>query len=73
MTEEPASAQRTESSADTPIPSTVEGAHHLGQSHQVSHSNSAQTPTEANLDAETLSSPNGEEHDIPTQSSRLVP
>ena len=72
MTEEPASAQGIEARSDTPSPSTEEGAHHLGRSHQVSHSNSAQNPTEVNLDAVTLDSPSGEEYDVPSQSSRLI-
>ena len=39
----------------------------------MSHSNSVQNPTEINLDAAILASPIGEEHDIPSQSSRLIP
>ena len=37
------------------------------------HSNSLQNPTEVNLDIATLYSPSGEEHDVPSQSSHLIP
>ena len=46
MIEEPESEQVIEDRSDTPNPSTGEGAHHLGWSHQVSHSNNAQNPNE---------------------------
>ena len=40
ITEEPESVQVIESISETLIPFTIKGAHHLGQGHQVSHSNS---------------------------------
>ena len=59
ITENPASVQVIEYISDTPSPSTGEGAHHLGQSHQVRHSNSVKNPNYVNLDAETLDSTSG--------------
>ena len=53
--EELTPSQVIETISDTPIPSTQEGAHHLGRIHQVSHYNRTQNPTEVNLDAATLS------------------
>ena len=73
MTEDTTTMQDIEVIPDTPIPSTVEGAYHLGRIHQVSHSNSAQNPTEVDLDAATLASPSGEEHNVPSQSSCMIP
>ena len=37
------------------------------------HSNSVKPPTNINLDAATLDSPSGEEHDLPSQVSCLIP
>ena len=37
------------------------------------HSNSVQNPTEINLDAAKLDLPSGEEHNMPSQSSFLIP
>ena len=59
ITENPASVQVIEYISDTPSPSTGEGAHHLGQSHQVIHSNSVWNPTGINLYAATIDSPSG--------------
>ena len=59
MTEEPASAQGIYTISYNPSPSTGEGGHHLGKSYQVIQPNSAQNPTEVNLDAATLSPPSG--------------
>ena len=73
MTEEPDSAQGMEAISDTTSPSTGEGVHHLEWSYQVIHSNSAQNTPEVNLDAATLASPGGEDHNVPSQSSRLIP
>ena len=73
MPEEPGSDQGIEARSDTPSPSTGEGAHHLGRSHQVNHSNSAQNPTDLNLDTATLDSPSGEGHVVPLHLSRLIP
>ena len=73
MKEDTASAQVIEAISDTPSPSAVDVAHRLGWSHQVRHSNSAQNPTGVNLDASTLASPSVEEHNVPSQSSRLIP
>ena len=39
----------------------------------MSHYNSAQSPTMVNRDVATLDSPGGEEHDVPSHSSRLIP
>ena len=39
----------------------------------MSHYNSAQNPTEVNLDAATLASPSGEDHTVPLQYSHLIP
>ena len=39
----------------------------------MSHSNIVQNPTEVKLYAETLSSPSGEEHDVPSRFSHLIP
>ena len=39
----------------------------------MSHYNSVQNPTDINLDAETLVSPSGEEHDVPSHSSCIIP
>ena len=69
MTEELVSVQGKEASSYTPSLSTGEGSHHLGQIHQVRHYNSAQNPTEFNLDAATLAFPSGEEQNVPSQSS----
>ena len=41
MPEDPESAQVIEARSDTPSPYTREGYHHLGQNHQMRHSNSA--------------------------------
>ena len=37
------------------------------------HYNSVQNPTKFNIYAETLDSPSGEDQDMPSQSSRLIP
>ena len=73
MTKEPAPAQGIYTRPDTLRPSNGEGSHHLEQSHHMSHSNSAQNPTEVNLDSSTLDLPSGEDHNVPYQSSRLIP
>ena len=73
MIEEPASMQVTYARSDSPRPSTVEGTLKLGQSHQVGHSNNVKTPIDINLDAATLASTSGEDHNFPSQSSRLIP
>ena len=73
MIEKPSSYQVIETSSDTPRPSTVEGAYHLERSHQVSQSNSAKNPTKVDLDAALLASTGVEEHNVPSQSSRLIP
>ena len=62
MAEEPVSAQGIGAISDTQIPST-----------RKVHSNSVQNPTEINLDAATLASSSGEEHNVPSQSSHLIP
>ena len=69
MTDKPVSAQGIEAISDNTLPYTGEGDHHIGRSHQVSHSNSAKNPTEVNLDVATLVSPSGEEHNVPSKSS----
>ena len=66
MIEDPSSEQVIEYSSDTPSSSTGEVAHHLGRSHQVSHSNSAQNTTEVNLYTPTLAYPRGNEHNVPS-------
>ena len=73
MTEEPESSQGTHYRPETPIPYNVEGTLQIGKSHHVIHFNSVQDPTEVNIDSETLYSPSGEEHDVPSQSSCLLP
>ena len=73
MTEEPESVRVTEVILDTPIPSTVDGFLQLGNSLQVSHSNSAQNPTKINPDAATLDYPSGEYSNVHSQSSHLIP
>ena len=73
ITEDPVSEQGIEASSDTLIHSTGEGSHHIGRSHQIIYSNSVQNPTDVNLDAKTMASPSGEEHDLPSPSSRLIP
>ena len=39
----------------------------------MSHYNSVQKSTDINLDTATLDSPSGEDHGVPSQSSRLIP
>ena len=39
----------------------------------MSHSNIVQNPNEINRDASTMDSPSGEEHDMSSQSSLLIP
>ena len=73
MIEEPVSVKGTEASSDITIPSTGEVSLQLGQSHQVIHSNSVQTTTEIKTDMENLSSIRVEEHNVPSQSSCLIP
>ena len=65
MTEDPVSSQGMEAIKDTTIPSTGEVAHHLGRIHQLIHYNSAQNPTEFNLDVETLTPSSVEYHNVP--------
>ena len=72
ITEDPAPVQVIEAISETPSPSTGEGSHHLGWIHQVIQYNSVKNPTEVNLDAEMLASPSGEEHNVSSQSSRLI-
>ena len=57
MIEESASTRVTYDISDNPGPSNLEGGIHLGKSNHVSQSNSAQNPTDINLDASALSSP----------------
>ena len=66
MTEEPESILVTDAILYTPIPSSVEKSFQLGMIHQVSHSSSAQNPTEINLDAATLYLSSGEDHNVPS-------
>ena len=37
------------------------------------HSNSVKNPTDINLDSATLDSPSGEDREVPSHSSRLIP
>ena len=73
MTEDPVSEQGIEASSDTPSPYTVEVFLTLGKIHQAMHSISAQNPTDINLYVKNLASQSGAEHNLPSQSSRLIP
>ena len=69
----PVSEQETETIPDTPIPFAIDVSLQLGLNHKVIQSNSVQNPTEINLDASMMASPSVEEHNMPSQSSRLIP
>ena len=64
--------QVIEDRSDTPSPYTRDGDHHLGRSHQAIHFNSVKNNTKVNLDAAMLDSKSGEEHNMPSQYSRLI-
>ena len=73
ITEKYVSVHQIEACLDSQIPSTLKVDHHLERSQQARHSNIVQTHTALNLDASTLYSPIGEEHNVPLQPNRLIP
>ena len=73
ITEDPTSVQGIEARSDNPSQSNGEGSQHLGHINQASHSKSVESPTEVNLDAEKLALPSGEENNVTSQSSWLIP